>query len=80
MTDVNLPDGDYILSEGAGWFTVGMFSVRIKQTSEGVEVHIFPADKEDDDSIASCTAFASDVREDPLDAQEEGVMKKVWQK
>ena len=59
--DRELPDGDYILSDGQAWFTAGIFSVRIRQTSEGVEVDVYPVGKEDDDSIASCSAFASDV-------------------
>jgi hypothetical protein len=60
--DRELPDGDYTLTDDRAWFTAGMFSVRIKKTSEGVEVDVYPVGKEDDDSIASCCAFASDVR------------------
>ncbi len=34
----NLRDGDYVLIDGAAWFTVGKFSIRIHQTDEGVVV------------------------------------------
>ena len=40
---MNLPDGDYTLSEGAAWFDVTGFTIRIHRTDEGVVVDIFNA-------------------------------------
>ena len=40
---MNLPDGDYTLSEGAAWVDVKGFTIRIHRTDEGVVVDIFNA-------------------------------------
>ena len=59
---MNLPDGDYTLSEGAAWFDVTGFTIRIHRTDEGVVVDIFNgkvAQTGDFDSalVASTCAF-----------------------
>ena len=40
MSDVNLIDGDYVLTDGAAWFRVKNFSIRIQSTDEGVVVDL----------------------------------------
>ena len=59
--DMNIPDGDYVLTEGRGWFTVKGFAVRIAATDEGVVVDIFKDKAEFCESIASCYAFDSEL-------------------
>ena len=55
-----IPDCDYILAEGAGWFEVKGFAIRIYRTDEGVAVDIFKS-YSDEDAIASCYAFDSEL-------------------
>jgi hypothetical protein len=59
-TSIKITDADYILAEGAGWFEVKGFAVRLHSTDEGVAVDIYKNGSEDADSIASCYAFDSD--------------------
>lgn len=61
--DTNLPDGDYTLTEGAAWFTVKNFSVRVYSTDEGIVVDIYPVGRETEDSVASTYAYDSEVEE-----------------
>ena len=63
-----LHDDDYVLSDGAAWFTVPAgfgkaFAVRIHKTNEGVCVDIYPDRFEDEESLASCYAFDSDLED-----------------
>jgi hypothetical protein len=61
-TPKNLPDDDYNLTDGSGWFEVdGLFSVRIHRTDEGVAVDIYKNGEELDGSIASAYAFDSNL-------------------
>ena len=52
-----LLDDDYILTDGAAWFTVKGFSVRIHSTDEGVVADVYAEGREDEDAIASTYAF-----------------------
>ena len=61
--DVSLADGDYTLVEGAAWFTVKNFSIRIKATDEGVLADIYKRGCEDDDCIAGAWALDSEVED-----------------
>ena len=63
MAEISLPDGDYILSEGAAWLTVSGFSVRVRTTDKGVVVDLYPVGKEDYESVASTYAFFSELEE-----------------
>ncbi len=38
-----LPDSDYVLTEGAAWIDVKGFSIRIHSTDEGLVVDVFDA-------------------------------------
>jgi len=58
-----LIDSDYILTEGAGWFEVKGFAIRINSTDEGVVVDVYKNGKEDEESISSCYAFYSELEE-----------------
>ena len=59
MESKELEDGDYVLTEGSGWFTVKGFSVRIHATDEGVAVDIYTDGKETDGPVSS--AYGLDV-------------------
>lgn len=59
MENKELEDGDYVLTEGRGWFTVKGFSVRIHATDEGVAVDIYQDGKEMNGHISS--AYGLDV-------------------
>ena len=52
-TENGLPDGDYVLAEGAAWFTVKGLSVRIYTTEEGVACDVYRLGAEDEPSLAS---------------------------
>jgi len=54
--DTPLTDSDYILTEGAAWFEVKGFSIRIHSTDEGVVVDVFKTG-EYTEAIASTYAF-----------------------
>lgn len=59
--------GDYVLTDGSGWFDVKGFTVYIRSTGEGVIVDIFDAaelrDGDIDAVVASCYAFDTDLAE-----------------
>lgn len=56
-----IKDGDYILADGAAWFTVKKFSIRVQETDEGVVVDIYKLGDEMSESIASTYAFDAEV-------------------
>ena len=58
---MNLIDSDYVLTEGAAWFTVKGFSIRIHSTDEGVVVDVFKAMEEMSGPVASTYAFDSEI-------------------
>ena len=58
---MNLKDDDYTLEEGAAWFTVKGFSIRILSTDEGVVVDIWKDGGEMDSPIASTYAHDEDI-------------------
>jgi hypothetical protein len=58
-----LKDDDYVLTDGAAWFTVKGFAVRIHSTDEGVIVDIFK-NGEYDDTIATTYAFDHELTEE----------------
>jgi hypothetical protein len=60
--DTPLTDTDYVLTEGAGWFRVKGFAIRIHSTDEGVIVDIFK-DGEYTDTIATTYAFDHEIME-----------------
>jgi hypothetical protein len=59
--EMNLIDSDYVLTEGAAWFTVKGFSIRIHSTDEGVVVDVFKAMEEMSGPVASTYAFDSEI-------------------
>jgi hypothetical protein len=58
----SLEDGDYTLTEGAGWFSVKGFSIRIMSTDEGVVVDVYEDGKEMGSPVSSTYAFDSEVQ------------------
>jgi hypothetical protein len=67
-TEVKLADADYVLTDGAGWFDVDGFAIRIHRTAEGVIADIFDnkllSDGDIDDSLmATACAFTADLSE-----------------
>lgn len=69
MSDVNLLYGDYVLTDGAAWFRVKNFSIRIHSTDEGVVVNLYPYLREMEEPVASCRAFDSDVEPEDNDSE-----------
>ena len=61
---IELGNGDYVLVDGAAWFTVKGAAVLIRSTDEGVAVHIYRDGKEDEDSVASAYAFDRELAEE----------------
>lgn len=62
--DSFLTDTDYILTEGAAWFSVSGFAIRIHTTDEGVAVDIYKDGKENENAIAGSYAFFSELEND----------------
>ena len=60
-SDTKLHDGDYTLVDGAAWFTVKGFSVRIMSTDEGVVCDFYPLHDEMSEPLASTYAFDSEA-------------------
>jgi hypothetical protein len=58
--DTPLTDTDYVLTEGAAWFTVKGFAIRIHSTDEGVVVDVFK-DGDYTETIASTYAFDNET-------------------
>lgn len=56
-----LNDAAYELIEGAAWFAVKDFSIRIHSTPEGVIVDVWAKGREGDDLLASTYAFDSEA-------------------
>ena len=73
MNQLNLIDSDYVLAEGAAWFSIKDFSIRIHSTDEGVVVDIYKADDEMNEPIASTYAFDSETQEDISESYEQRV-------
>ena len=63
MSEKSLRDGDYLLPEGAAWFTLKGFSIRLVGTDDGVVVNIYANGREMDDALATAQAFDSEVGE-----------------
>ena len=53
---MNLKDDDYVLEEGAAWFDVEGFSVRILSVSEGLWIAVYKNGEEMEDPVASTFA------------------------
>jgi len=63
---MELKDNDfYLLVEGAGWFDVKGFAIRVYQTDEGVVVDVFDREKVNNnphaEPIASTYAFDNET-------------------
>jgi hypothetical protein len=59
-----LPEGDYTLTGGSAWITVGKFSVWLRKTDDGVLVEIYEAGAECDDAFAEASAFNYQLEDD----------------
>lgn len=64
MSEVKIPDGDYVLTDGAAWLGVKNFAVRVHATDEGVAVDIYKSGDETSDAIASTYAFDNEVEDE----------------
>lgn len=64
-----LPDGDYVLKDGAAWLEVKGFAVRILSTDEGIVVDVYKNGAEMDSPITSTYAFDAELEEDEDDAE-----------
>ena len=61
---MNLKDDDYVLEEGAAWFDVEGFSVRILSVSEGLWIAVYKNGEEMEDPVASTFAYNEEVSVD----------------
>ena len=65
---MELKDGDYTLTDGAAWFSVNGFAIRIHTTDEGVAVDMYKDGKENENAFAGCYGFFSELENDDDDA------------
>lgn len=81
MSDKELVDGDYTLKDGAGWFTVNKFSVRIRAVDKtSVRIEVYHLNKESEGNLASFTVTRDSVTESAItieDAKNEGFLEGV---
>lgn len=61
---MNLSDGDYVLTDGAGWFEVGGFVTRIRATPAGLIVDVYKAGEEMEGALNSLFVGADDATSD----------------
>ena len=68
---MKLTDNNYFLVEGAGWFDVKGFAIRIHATDEGVVVDVYAKTDVDADAhaepIASTYAFDTETEQEGAD-------------
>jgi hypothetical protein len=50
---MNLSDGDYVLTDGAGWFEVGGFVTRIRAAPAGLIVDVYKSGEEMEGALNS---------------------------
>lgn len=68
ITAESIANSDYVAAlekNESLWLTVGLASLHIKRTDEGVVVDIFAKGGEDEEPIASTYAFDSELELDP---------------
>ena len=58
---MNLSDGDYVLTDGAGWFEVGGFVTRIRATPAGLIVDVYKSGEEMEGALNSLFVGADDA-------------------
>jgi len=61
---MNLHDGDYVLTDGAGWFEVGGFVTRLRATPAGLFVDVYKAGEEMEGALNSLFVGADDAAPD----------------
>lgn len=71
-TEIKLTDGDYTLDDGAAWFTVGPYSVRIRRWTEedvgepsepGLEIRVYPVGEEMEEELTYVEVFDHELEE-----------------
>ena len=58
-----MPDGDYELADGKAWFVVKNFSIRIRETENGVSIGAYKNGREADGPVHSAHVFDNEVNE-----------------
>jgi hypothetical protein len=58
---MNLSDGDYVLTEGAGWFEVSGFVVRIRGTPAALLVDVYKSGEEMEGALNSLFVEVDDA-------------------
>jgi hypothetical protein len=66
MSDIQLVDTDHTLIEGAAWFTVGSFRIRIYTITKGVKIEVYPINKVVDGMLASLVVGEPSLVEDAV--------------
>lgn len=68
ITAESVANGDYVAAlerNESLWLTVGLASLHIKRTDEGVVVDLYAKGAEDEESVASTYAFDAELELDP---------------
>ena len=58
---MNLTDGDYVLADGAGWFEVGGFVVRVRGTPAALIVDVYKSGEEMEGALNSLFVEVDDA-------------------
>jgi hypothetical protein len=53
----DLTDNDYVLVDGAAWFTVREFSIRIRDCGGHLAIAVYPKGNEMEEAIDTLTVF-----------------------
>jgi hypothetical protein len=61
--DLPLPDGDFVLRDGAAWFSVKGASVRIASTDEGVAVDVYALGQESEAPLGGTWVLDTEIAE-----------------
>jgi len=56
VSDIIIPSGDHVLTEGTAWITVNGVSVWIVETTNGVRVELYHVGKEMESALDSAQA------------------------
>jgi hypothetical protein len=65
--EVSIPDGDYILRDGAAWLTVNGMTVRIKTRGTGIDIRVWEGDM-----VARDPVYEANVDPHWTDPEEDG--------
>ena len=65
--EVSIPDGDYVLRDGAAWFKVNGMTMRVRSNGTGIDIRVWKNDMVFNDPI-----FEANVDPEWTDKEEDG--------